>query len=200
MVKKLLVFIFILLCTKSIFAKDYVVVGISGFGTNRSAKNSQDSGAHNNLPYSGNIYKRIELVHNASNKEMLKVLNLFNCKNGKKRQNIGFLIMVNSWGARKANQLAKQFEKKCGEKVDAFYMIDGVSKPLGAYSKKPSANKCYNYYQTKGLVRGNEIIGCKNKNLTQKCGNAGGIECHILTEWEGTYMARSHMIDNFLSN
>jgi hypothetical protein len=184
-------------------AKDYVVVGISGFGTRRPENAWQPSGAHENLPDYGNIFARHELVHYAKKRELQEIIDYFNCKDGLKgRQDLGLLILVNSWGSGKAHKLAKMYNKQCGELVDSFYIVDGVSKPIGAFKREVPAKECRNYYQTKGLVRGTDIPGCENHDLTKQCditGHSGGVECHIFVEWRGSKVARDHMLRNFLN-
>ncbi|MCF8060424.1 MAG: hypothetical protein K9K67_14070 [Bacteriovoracaceae bacterium] len=184
-------------------AKDYVLVGVSGFGTRKPENAWQPSGAHENLPQSGRIFSRHELVHYAKTAELKDILEVFECRNGKQgNEDLGLIIMVNSWGSSKALTLAKMYQKDCGQKIDAFYMIDGVSKPIGPFKKEVPAKICRNYYQTKGLVRGTDQKNCENFNLTPRCDISGyekGVDCHIYVEWRGSEMAADHMIKNFLN-
>lgn len=169
------------------FAKDYVLVGVSGFGTRRAENAWQPSGAHENLPYAG--YKRFELVHYSKKSELQAVVDEFKCTYKKaSRPNLGLIIMANSWGSGKAIKLSKMFEKQCDETADLFVMVDGFKKPFLPQGRKPVAKRCINYYQTKGLIRGKSIKGCNNNDLTKKLcpKGVGGIECHIKVEWSGT--------------
>lgn len=183
-------------------AKDYVVVGISGFGTRRTENAWQPSGAHENLPHRGRIYARHELVHYAKTRELREILEVFECSDGKKgRDDLGLLLLVNSWGSGKAHKLAKMYQKQCGELVDAFYLIDGVAKPIGAFKRDIPAKVCRNYYQTKGMVRGTAQDNCQNFDLTPQCDISGyekGVDCHIFVEWRGSEHAADHMLNNFL--
>lgn len=185
----------------SIEAKEFVVVGVSGFGTRRPDNAWQPSGAHENLPYSGRIAARFELVHYAKTSELKEILKEFECEKGIKQDRKGMIILANSWGSGKAHKLAKMYQKECGEKVDAFYLIDGVSKPIGAFKRDIPAKVCKNYYQTKGAVRGTDQNNCENYNLTKDCERYGygAVQCHIHVEWEGSERAAKHMRNNFLN-
>lgn len=200
--KGLIIIIGILLLLSSYSeAKEYVVVGVSGFGTRKEENAWQPSGAHENLPYYGNIRARFELVHYAKNPELENILNEFNCREGKSDPNLGLLIIANSWGSGKAHKLAKMYQRKCGDLVDAFYLVDGVSKPIGAFNKDIPAKVCKNYYQTRGAVRGTAVRNCENTNMTNECdpnGAESAVQCHIFVEWEGTERAARHMRQNFL--
>lgn len=189
------------LISASTLAKDYVVVGISGFGTRRPENAWQPSGAHERLPYSGKIAARFELVHYAKTNELNEILNEFICEKGIKEDNKGLILMVNSWGSNKGLKLAKMYQKKCGEKVDAFYLIDGVAKPIGAFKKDIPAKFCRNYYQTRGVVRGTAQNNCENFDLTDDCARNGitsAVNCHIHVEWTGASKSAQHMRSNFI--
>lgn len=183
-------------------AKDYVLVGVSGFGTRRPENAWQPSGAHENLPSRGKIFSRHELVHYAKTHELRAILEEFECSNGKKgREDLGLILLVNSWGSGKGHKLAKMYKKECGDLVDAFYLIDGVSKPIGAFKRDIPAKVCRNFYQTKGAVRGRAQDNCTNFDLTRECDISGyksGVDCHIYTEWQGSERAADHMMENFL--
>ncbi len=184
-------------------AKDYVLVGISGFGTRKAENAWQPSGAHENLPYKGRILARHELVHYAKNSELREVLETFECHKGKQeKEELGLIIMVNSWGSGKALNLAKMYQKECGQKIDALYMIDGVAKPIGSFRREIPAKACRNYYQTKGMVRGTAQRNCENFDLTKRCEISGynkGVDCHIYVEWKATEMAADHMMSTYLN-
>lgn len=183
-------------------AKDYVLVGISGFGTRRPENAWQPSGAHENLPSRGKIFSRHELVHYAKTRELQSILDEFECSDGKKgRDDLGLILLVNSWGSGKGHKLAKMYQEQCGDKVDAFYLVDGVAKPIGAFKRDIAAKYCRNYYQTKGAVRGQAQDNCTNFDMTRECDISGyekGVDCHIFVEWRGSEDAATHMINTFL--
>jgi hypothetical protein len=94
--------------------------------------------------------------------------------------------MANSWGAGAATKLSQMYQKTCGEPVELFVMVDGVSKPIGPYRRPPAARRCVNYYQRLSTVRGNTIQGCENHDLSNQCSGGGVATCHIETEWNGS--------------
>lgn len=174
-------------------ANSYIVVGISGFGTRRPDNPWQPSGAHENLPFVSAVEKTYRLVHYSKKKEVDEVLENFRCSGASQgRPNLGLILVINSWGAGLGDKLARRYEKECGTKADVVVLVDGVAKPVGAFSKKIPSKQCLNYYQTKGLVRGRSIEGCDNKNLTRECERYGygPVQCHIYVEWEGTSRAQ----------
>ena len=175
-------------------ASHYILVGVSGFGTGRDGA-GQPSGAHDNLIYRHHaLLQTYKLVHKSRNKEINEILENFQCNDGKSaRPELGLIIVANSWGSTKGYKLAKKYKKACGKEVEFFYMVDGVTKPIGAFGRKIPAKTCINYYQTKGLVRGKAIKGCENHNLTDRCerNGYGAIQCHIAVEWWGTDFAKS---------
>lgn len=182
-------------------AKDFVLVGISGFGTRRPENAWQPSGAHENLPSYGKIFARHELVHYAKKDELRDILNDFECRNGKQgRSDLGLIILANSWGSGTGHKLAKMYQKKCGQLVEAFYLVDGVAKPIGSFKRDIPAKTCINFYQRKGAVRGTAQNNCTNTNYTDECERKGygAVQCHIYVEWLGTELAAKHMIRNYL--
>ena len=88
---------------------------------------------------------RYELAHFVKTKELRAILEEFDCRNGKKNDDFGTLIVANSWGSGKAHKLAKMYHKACGEQVDSFYIIDGISKSISAFRKDIPAKQCFNY-------------------------------------------------------
>ncbi|OIQ16116.1 MAG: hypothetical protein BM556_15770 [Bacteriovorax sp. MedPE-SWde] len=185
--KSFLISLLCLVTFSEVIAKDFVLVGVAGYGTRRPGNEWQPSGAHENLPY-GNAYKRFELVHYAKKKELKAIISEFNCKDGKQQSDLGLIVMANSWGSGKGIKLTKMYKKACGRKADLFIMVDGFKKPLLPQGRKPVADKCYNFYQTKGIIHGKKIKTCVNYDLTdRRCPKGvGGIECHIRVEWTGT--------------
>lgn len=199
---KLLFSLIISLFVTQATARNYILVGVSGFGTNNTT-NSQPSGAHDLLPDSayGKISNTYKLIHFSPKKDLKEVINEFDCKNGKQEMDLGLIIMANSWGSSKGIKLSKMYKKSCSRGVDLFIMIDGVKKPIGAQGRRPKAKRCINYYQTIGLIRGKPIKGCKNHDLTKAaCQNVkNGIECHIEVEWQGATNG-SKEIKKFIKN
>lgn len=172
----------------------YIAVGISGFGTRRAENAWQPSGAHENLPNSSSIGQTYCLVHFANKAEIDQVMDHFKCHKGKQgEQGLGLVLVINSWGAGVGHKLAMRYQKECGRLVDQVVIVDGVAKPVGPFSKSFPTLNCLNFYQTKGLVRGREIKGCSNHNLTPLCQarGYGPVECHIMVEWEGTARAQA---------
>jgi len=191
---------FFILAALSINAKEYVLVGISGFGTRDSNDVFwQPSGAHENLPYGS--YKRFELVHYSKKAALQNVIDVFQCHLKKEsRPDLGLIVIANSWGSRKALKLSEMFNRQCKDRTELFIMVDGYKKPFLPQNKKPVAKKCLNYYQTKGVVRGMSIKGCQNYDLTKKMcpPHVKGIECHINIEWEGTKRAKEMIEKDYL--
>ena len=178
----------------------FIVVGISGFGTRRPDQAWQPSGAHENLPIVSAVEKTYRLVHFAKSSELDAVVENFKCRNGaQKRTDLGLVLVINSWGAGIGNKLAKRYTKECGREVDYVVLVDGVAKPIGAYSRSFPARNCTNFYQTRGLVHGRAIKNCQNHNLTPSCEKLGlgPVECHIFVEWEGTARAQ-RTLENIL--
>ncbi len=182
-------------------AKDYVLVGVSGFGTRRPDNAWQPSGAHENLPRFGNIYARHELVHYAKTRELRAILEDFDCQDGvQRKRDLGLIIVANSWGSGEGHKLAKMYQKNCGQLVEAFYLVDGVAKPIGSFKRDIPAKTCFNYYQRKGAVRGTAQDNCANTDYTNQCESRGygAVQCHIWVEWLGTELAAEHMMKNYL--
>lgn len=167
--------------------KCFILVGVSGFGTNEEG-NAQPSGAHDNLPFEQEIAATYKITHGAKNKRLDEVLAPFNCKEGKQGQSqLALIIMANSWGAGKATKLARRYQKQCGKVAELFVMVDGINKPLPtSFSQRPPALRCVNYYQDYSTLHGREIQGCENHNLRDSCQSGGMANCHITVEWEGT--------------
>ena len=199
---KSMLMIFCTILISQTMAKDYIVVGVSGFGTNKTNQ-SQPSGAHDFLPIFayGKVSNHYKLLHYSSNKELRNVISEFNCSNKKQYSNLGLIVMANSWGSGKAISLTKMYKKTCGRQADLFVMIDGVKKPYLAQGKKPYATRCINYFQTKGIIRGKSIKGCENNDITSNACDSkdSGINCHIKVEWAGASYGRDR-IRNFIRN
>jgi len=199
-VKKLILLSLTCIIATQTLAKQYITVGVSGFGTRRAENYWQPSGAHDNLP-TNSAYKSYKLVHYAKKKELKEIINNFNCKKGSKgRKDLGLIVMANSWGSYKAIKLTKMYKKACGEEIDLFIMVDGVKKPLLAQGIRPKAKSCINFYQTRGMVRGKAIKGCENHDYTKKCYKSdSAVQCHIRVEWAGTNTGR-RIINQYIYN
>ena len=126
----------------------YVVVGVSGLGTDRDGK-GQPSGAHDNMPVDrSHIFQTILLTYHANKNELEGALRDFRCDSGSQvEENLGLMIMANSWGAGKGCKLAKLYNETCGREVDLFVLVDGVSQPTASWKKKAITQRCVNYYQ-----------------------------------------------------
>lgn len=173
----------------------YVVVGVSGFGTDRDGK-GQPSGAHDNLPVDRvHITETVLLTYHADKQELHSVLTRFQCDRGMQGESdLGLMIMANSWGAGKAVKLAKLYSETCGRSADLFVMVDGVAQPLSSWKKAPIAKRCVNYYQRRSTVHGGAIEGCINHDVSSVCGRDAGVAtCHIIIEWDATTRGASLM-------
>lgn len=189
------------LLTTQAFAKDYIVVGVAGFATKKEGR-GQPSGVHDNLPTrASNIRQSFKLVHFSKKAELQEVIDQFDCIDGKQREpNLGLIVMINSWGAGNGFKLTQMYQEQCGRIADAAYLVDGVSKPIGPFSKAPIAKKCVSYYQTKGAVHGKAIEGCYSEDYTNRCEKLGygPIQCHIAVEWWGSARAADELKLSFL--
>lgn len=182
-------------------AKEFIVVGISGFATKRDGK-GQPSGVHDHLPiHSKFVRNYFKLVHFSKKSELQEVIDQFNCRDGKQTENnLGLILMINSWGAKNGERLAQMYFDQCSQKAEVAYIIDGVAKPIGAFGKAPIAKKCFSFYQTKGAVRGKAIEGCHSEDYTEKCERAGlgPVQCHISVEWWGSQRAEREINNSLL--
>lgn len=100
------------------------------------------------------------------------------------------MILANSWGAATANNLANQYQQRCGTLTELFILVDGVVKPVTfSYTSKLVAKKCVSIYETVDIVHGAPIQGCQNIDLTPQVRDHRGLGgAHIATEWSGTRM------------
>lgn len=171
----------------------YIAVGVAGFKTHRLyeddltdptlGEGAQVNSAWTHLTDHWKIAKRFFLTHKDGKTERREVLEEFdNCP-----RDLGLIIQANSWGAHKANKLAKEYKRKCGRQVDFFVLVDGISKPaVSSYRREIIADNCLNYYQRQDkLVKGNAIDGCINEELVHRELNKGTARYHIATEWNG---------------
>jgi len=166
--------------------RKFVVVGVSGLGTGENGK-GQPSGAHDNLPSSEQISSTLRITHSTSKARLQEIVNgICGGRRPSGVQRPGLIIMANSWGSGAAGRLSRMYEQTCGEQVELFVMVDGVSKPIGPYRKTPPARRCINYYQRLSTIRGNSIEGCENHDLSSNCSGGGLANCHIQVEWEGS--------------
>jgi len=179
----------------------FIVVGVSGFGTNEEG-DGEPSGAHDNLPVMGEIAGTYRLTHGARQARLNEVLANFNCSAGQQgTPNLGLIIMANSWGAGKANKLARQYQERCGREVELFVMVDGINKPIPtAFGRRPPSRRCVNYYQRRSTLIGKAIEGCENHDLGESCQDGGIAECHIEVEWRGSAMGAELIEERVLGN
>ena len=186
----------LMLTTSYAFSKDYVLVGVSGYGTGENGK-GQPSAAHYYLPPHKRIVETHKLVHQVSSKDLDALVESLNCREPNAP---GLIIMANSWGSTQAHKLSVKYEELCGTPVDLFIMIDGVKKPIGPFKKTPVANKCINYYQRKSTIKGGPIEGCDNYDLSATCEKAKVAACHIDIEWLGGSKGASDIYDFLFQN
>jgi len=195
-IKKTL-FLLTLLLSIETLAKDYVVVGVAGFGTGRPGEGGQISGVHDFLP--NTAYAAYKLVHYAKDSELQEVIDEFKCTAGiQQKENLGLIIMANSWGAGNAVKLADMYSKQCGNLTELFVMIEGIGKFFDKKTKSAKVKRCINYYQTKDIIRGNEMDGCENIDMTYSCTLVGGLYCHVEVEWNASIDAKYEIIRNYL--
>lgn len=162
-------------------SQDYIVVGISGRGTSADI-NSFPSIAHSlQSPYDSKIKKIYKLYHFSGEELFPDIISDLKCADGVKESGSPeLIIIVNSWGSGRAYSLAKRYEAECGEQVSAFYIIDGVRKPIGPFGRNVPAKHCMNVFQTKNMVRGMSLDNCQNIDATKTCRSNNRIrKCHV---------------------
>lgn len=175
----------------------YVVVGVSGFGTGPDGK-GQPSGAHDNLPLQrGAIASVHRLTHSGSRTEYQEILAPFQCVSGQQASgDHRLIIMANSWGAGRGVDLARRYQRECGRQVELFIMVDGIQRHTTfSFGTKPPAVRCLNYYQRLSTVRGRAIEGCENEDMSNECQRGGLGDCHIQIEWDGTALGEGHILE-----
>lgn len=193
-------------------AKSYLVVGIAGFKTGRDnpediysskiGKGSEDSGVWSHLEtYSHKrIFKTVYLTHYSKDSELKAVINLALDSDGNCRSDLGLIFMVNSWGAKVSQRLARQYYEKCQTLPHLTVMIEGVSKPTPlSYTKSIYAYNCVNYYQLQSNLHGAPIANCKNILMPSEGSEKELFMNHIRVEWKASDLGRT-LIDQFLSN
>lgn len=179
-------------------AKSYLVVGISGFRTGRDnpedvlskaiGKSFEPSGAWSNLNTNNKkIYKNAYLTHFSKDSEINSVLKLIEDKDGHCKKDVGLIMMINSWGAKTSQKLAKSYLDKCGTLPYLSVLIEGVSKPTPfSYDKSLLTFNCVNYYQTLSKLRGGPIENCRNIELEHSGDGLDLFNGHIEAEWAGS--------------
>lgn len=152
--------------------KKYVLAIFHGLGSGHTFQEEQ------NLPESirmAGVEKMYNAGHDVSDRDMKEILKNFNCVNGKQNQkNLGLIIIGYSWGARASYEFSKDYLKKCGQKVERAYMLDGVQKIATQFKHAPVAKVCVNYYKTLSPIRGRALEGCENHDLTDLCKEPNG--------------------------
>jgi hypothetical protein len=162
-------------------SKKYVLVVFHGMGSGNDFK--EEDTFSEDLKTAG-VVKMYNAGHDVSNRDLKEILKNFECRDGKQNKpDLGLIIMGYSWGARVNYEFSKDYLKKCGQKVDRAYMIDGIQKIASQFKHAPVANVCINYYKTTEPIRGRALEGCENHDLTEVCkqedGDFGdGMECH----------------------
>ncbi len=192
--------------------QSYVVVGVSGLKTGRSKEDAhnifskelgptmESSGAWNNLPTRHKkIVRNAYLTHFSTDEEINAVLNLTLDQNNNCRENLGLIMLVNSWGAITSQKLAKQYLKKCKKLPLLTILIEGVSKPTPfPYRKSLLAHNCVNFYQTQSSLQGGSIENCKNYEIDYSSSSKSLFNTHIHAEWEGSEKGKV-IIEDFMS-
>lgn len=187
----------------------YIVVGVSGLKTGRDeaesenifsdkiGKTMEESGAWSNL---NTNHKKIEknayLTHFSKDSEIQSVINLFLNEKGQCKEDLGLIMMVNSWGAKTSQKLAKSFLKKCHRLPELTVLIEGISKPTPiAYTKSLLSLNCVNYYQEDSSLHGGPIENCVNKKILNRTKKGDLYNAHIYTEWKGSSLGREIIHD-----
>ncbi len=185
---KVIIFFLTLLLSFSSYAdtynsRKYIMVIFHGLGGYEANNLDMATKLPENLKMAG-IEKMYNAGHGVSEKKFDVILNNFACKNGTRNQeNLGMIIVGYSWGARKSYEFSKTYLKKCGQKADRAYMIDGVQKLVSQFKETPVAKVCKNFYKTISPIRGRDLKNCQNSDLTELCKQEGGaysegMPCH----------------------
>ncbi len=190
-------------------ANTYITVAVSGFLTGKpeghgltsntidSSNGKEPSGVWSRLPsYHNRISYALYLEHDDGSHGISEVMKYF--MNGQNcNEEIGIIIMANSWGSTLAVELAEKYTQTCGWLPDLFVMVDGVAKPIGAFSDEVPAYNCVNYFQDETIgIHGGPLENCKNIQLYR--GQGGGINTHIEAEWSGA-SSGAYLIRQYLS-
>ena len=187
---KILIFLFSLLISFSSnsetnFSKKYILITFHGLGGYESENLDEATNISESLKAAG-VVKMFNAGHGVSKRKFDLVLDNFGCQNGKQNQkDLGLIIIGYSWGARKSYEFSKTYLKKCGQKAERAYMIDGIQKLVTQFKHTPEAKMCKNFYKTISPIRGTSLKDCQNTDLTEICKTEGGgylegMPCHQL--------------------
>jgi hypothetical protein len=215
--KKILAIFVCCFYSVSTFSSEYIVVGVAGFQTFRSKHETenifssqidtkgQSSGVWTYAPTrfdSNKILKTVYLTHFSNDREINSVIDLFlkeekTCSNDRK-----MILIVNSWGAKVSQKLARRYEKKCHQLPFMTFMIEGISKPtISSFTEKLISENCINLFQIRGVLHGDKISNCQNILFTfpeykkNKYETYVYFEPHVLTEWKGAELANMTIRD-----
>lgn len=193
-------------------SKKYLVVAIAGFKTGRDnpedimsskiGKGSEVSGVWSYLEknYHHRIFETVYLTHYSKDSELNSVLKLLEDKNGLCRKDLGMIFMVNSWGAKISQKLARQYFLKCQTLPHLTIMIEGVSKPTPLpYTKSILAFNCVNFYQLQSSLHGAPIANCHNILMPSDGSGSEVFMNHIRVEWYASDKGRT-LINEFLND
>ncbi|TDJ04546.1 MAG: hypothetical protein E2O68_08055 [Deltaproteobacteria bacterium] len=178
--------LFGLLISFSTLASDRFVMitfhGLGGFESDRLEESRNISEELSNV----GVERMYNGGHGVNKRKWQKVLDNFDCRNGQQmNEDLGLIIIGYSWGARKSYEFSKAYHKKCGQKAERAYMIDGIQKLITSFRHAPVAKVCKNYYKRKGIISGKALKGCENSELTEICVNTSGMQCHQVVLREG---------------
>lgn len=193
----------------TLHSKKYLVVGVSGFKTGRDkeetdnilsnliGKGFEPSGAWENLPTRHKkIFKNAYLTHFSSEREIDSVLSLILDENKECKKDVGLIMMINSWGAKTSQKLAKKYLEKCGTLPALSILIEGVSKPTPlSYDKPIMAFNCVNFYQRLSKLKGTAIANCHNNQIRYESDKMDLFMAHIHAEWDGSSKGQRIILD-----
>jgi hypothetical protein len=177
-------------------ARQFVIVSIAGNGYSLANPNDFYSStlgrSHPTGPwtylyrgaYNQKIAAKIYLEHGAGEDLLQKVIKLFESPEGC-RDDLGLIVLANSWGVGNMAKLAKMYNEQCKRKIELAVVVDGVSKPIPLpYKKEIPSQVCVNYYQVEGPFRGDALPNCENHLYTY---NAKSLrQTHIAIEYQGS--------------
>lgn len=193
-------------------AKSYVVVGIAGFKTSRDnaeeiysstiGKGGEPSGVWTYLERFSHkrIFKKAYLTHFSNDSELNSLLRLFQNDDGTCKAEIGLILMVNSWGAKMSQTLARLYFEKCQTLPHLTIMIEGISKPTPfPYDKSILSFNCVNFYQLQSKLHGAPIANCQNILVQPASDRGQWFMNHIRVEWNASIEGRN-IIARYLDN
>lgn len=163
----------------------YTLVIFHGLGGYEAKNLDEAQNIPENLSAIG-VEKMYNAGHGVNKRKFKKVLENFECKNGQQmKDDMGLIIIGYSWGARKSYEFSKNYFKKCGQKADRAYMIDGIQKLITSFRHAPVAKYCKNFFKNKGIIGGMALKDCENFDKTEICERTSGMQCHQQVLKEG---------------